>query len=240
MTSTKRRWIRRLLKFVPVMLFVVGVSLMLYPYVSDRWNRWHQSRAIAGYADAVSQEKREDLENMWKQARIYNMELKRKKNRYYLSEEDQIRYHQLLNLTGNGIMGYIEIPSIRCSLPIYHGTDESVLQVATGHIEGSSLPVGGAGSHCVISGHRGLPSARLFSGLDQLKIGDFFNLRVLNRTLQYQIDEINIVLPDEIGKLEIDPEKDFCTLVTCTPYGVNSHRLLVRGSRVEKQNGDRD
>ena len=168
------------------------------------------------------------------------MELKRKKNRYYLSEEDQIRYHQLLNLTGNGIMGYIEIPSIRCSLPIYHGTDESVLQVATGHIEGSSLPVGGAGSHCVISGHRGLPSARLFSGLDQLKIGDFFNLRVLNRTLQYQIDEINIVLPDDIGKLEIDPEKDFCTLVTCTPYGVNSHRLLVRGSRVEKQNGDRD
>ena len=153
MTSIKRRWIRRFLKFVPVMLFVVGVSLMLYPYVSDRW---HQSRAIAGYADAVSQEKREDLENMWKQARIYNMELKRKKNRYYLSEEDQIRYHQLLNLTGNGIMGYIEIPSIRCSLPIYHGTDESVLQVATGHIEGSSLPVGGAGSHCVISGHRGI------------------------------------------------------------------------------------
>ena len=149
-------------------------------------------------------------------------------------------YENLLNLAGDGIMGYIEIPSIRCSLPIYHGTDESVLQVATGHIEGSSLPVGGAGSHCVISGHRGLPSARLFSGLDQLKIGDFFNLRVLNRTLQYQIDEINIVLPDDIGKLEIDPEKDFCTLVTCTPYGVNSHRILVRGSRVEKQNGDRD
>lgn len=237
MTSGKRRWIRSLLKFVPVMLFVAGVSLMFYPYVSDRWNRWHQSRAIAGYADAVSQENREDLENMWKQARIYNMELKNKKNRYYLSEEDQLRYHQLLNLTGNGIMGYIEIPSIRCSLPIYHGTDESVLQVATGHIEGSSLPVGGAGSHCVISGHRGLPSARLFSGLDELKTGDFFNLRVLNRTLQYQVDEINVVLPNEIEKLEIDPEKDFCTLVTCTPYGVNSHRLLVRGSRVEKQNG---
>lgn len=237
MTSRKRRWIRSFLKFVPVMLFVVGVSLMFYPYVSDRWNRWHQSRAIAGYADAVSQENREDLENMWKQARIYNMELKNKKNRYYLSEEDQLRYHQLLNLTGNGIMGYIEIPSIRCSLPIYHGTDESVLQVATGHIEGSSLPVGGAGSHCVISGHRGLPSARLFSGLDELKTGDFFNLRVLNRTLQYQVDEINVVLPNEIEKLEIDPEKDFCTLVTCTPYGVNSHRLLVRGSRVEKQNG---
>lgn len=219
----------------PVILFIAGLSLMLYPSVSEIWNRWHQSRAIAGYADAVSQGKREDLEGMWSQARIYNMELRRKKNRYYLSEEDQIRYRQLLNLTGNGIMGYIEIPSIRCLLPIYHGTDESVLQVASGHIAGSSLPVGGIGSHCVISGHRGLPSARLFTNLDQLKTGDFFTLKVLNRTLRYQVDEINVVLPDETEKLEIDPEQDFCTLVTCTPYGVNSHRLLVRGKRVEKQ-----
>lgn len=233
-TRRKKRWIDFKLFLLPLFLLVTGLSVMLYPFVSESWNKWHQSRAIAGYTDAVSQGKREDLENMWKQARIYNMELRQKKNRYYLSEEEKLRYHQLLNLTGNGIMGYIEIPSIRCSLPVYHGTEESVLQVAAGHIEGSSLPVGGPGTHCVISGHRGLPSARLFTGLDQLKIGDFFNLKVLNRTLQYQIDEINVVLPDEIEKLEIDPEKDFCTLVTCTPYGVNSHRLLVRGSRVEQ------
>ena len=181
-----------------------------------------------------------DLDNdlyeaLWADAQAYNQTLLEKPDRYLITEEEQAEYEALLNVSGNGIIGYIEIPSIGCSLPIYHGTDEAVLQIAIGHIEGSSLPVGGESTHSVLSGHRGLPSDRLFTDLDQLREGDTFLLRVLDETLSYEVDQILIVEPYEMGALSIETGKDYCTLVTCTPYGINTHRLLVRGHRVENQ-----
>lgn len=157
-----------------------------------------------------------------------------------MTEEERAEYESLLNVSGNGIIGYIEIPMIQCSLPIYHGTEESVLQIAVGHIEGSSLPTGGAGTHCVLSGHRGLPSAKLFTDLDQLAEGDTFILRILDETLTYEVDQIRTVEPYELDDLGIEEGKDYCTLVTCTPYGINTHRLLVRGRRVDNQPGGPD
>ena len=227
------RWIRK--NFSTVLLLVtlmIGISLLLYPTISDYWNSFHQSRAIAGYAEAVAQMDEIDYEKIWNDAVEYNKELQTRSNHWFLTEEQQEEYESMLNVSGNGIMGYIEIPSIKVSLPIYHGVDEGILQVAIGHIEGSSLPVGGKGSHCVISGHRGLPSAKLFTDLDQLAEGDIFMLRVLDETLTYEVDQILIVEPSDMSSLEFDEEKDYCTLVTCTPYGINSHRLLVRGHRI--------
>ena len=227
------RWIRK--NFSTVLLLVtlmIGISLLLYPTISDYWNSFHQSRAIAGYAEAVAQMDEIDYEKIWNDAVEYNKELQTRSNHWFLTKEQQEEYESMLNVSGNGIMGYIEIPSIKVSLPIYHGVDEGILQVAIGHIEGSSLPVGGKGSHCVISGHRGLPSAKLFTDLDQLAEGDIFMLRVLDETLTYEVDQILIVEPSDMSSLEFDEEKDYCTLVTCTPYGINSHRLLVRGHRV--------
>ena len=227
------RWIRK--NFSTVLLLVtlmIGISLLLYPTISDYWNSFHQSRAIAGYAEAVAEMDTVDYEKIWNDAVKYNKELQTRSNHWFLTEEQQEEYESMLNVSDNGIMGYIEIPSIKVSLPIYHGVDESILQVAIGHIEGSSLPVGGKGSHCVISGHRGLPSAKLFTDLDQLAEGDIFMLRVLDETLTYEVDQILIVEPNDMSSLEFDEEKDYCTLVTCTPYGINSHRLLVRGHRV--------
>ena len=227
------RWIRK--NFSTVLLLVtlmIGISLLLYPTISDYWNSFHQSRAIAGYAEAVAEMDTVDYEKIWNDAVEYNKELQTRSNHWFLTEEQQEEYESMLNVSDNGIMGYIEIPSIKVSLPIYHGVDEGILQVAIGHIEGSSLPVGGKGSHCVISGHRGLPSAKLFTDLDQLAEGDIFMLRVLDETLTYEVDQILIVEPNDMSSLEFDEEKDYCTLVTCTPYGINSHRLLVRGHRV--------
>jgi len=174
-----------------------------------------------------------DYEKEWARAEQYNRELTGKPNRFMLSEEEYAEYETMLNLTGSGIMGYIEIPKINCSLPIYHGTDEAVLQIAVGHIEGTSLPTGGAGTHTVLSGHRGLPSARLFTDLDQMEEDDLFVIRVMDRVMTYMVDQILIVLPEEMDGLAIDPGEDYCTLVTCTPYGINSHRLLVRGRRTD-------
>ena len=151
------------------------------------------------------------------------------------SEEDLAEYEALLNIAGSGVMGYIEIPELKVSLPVYHGVDEGVLQIAVGHIPGTSLPTGGKGTHRVLSGHRGLPSAKLFTNLDQLREGDIFMLRILDETLTYEVDQILIVEPHEVEALAIDPNEDYCTLVTCTPYGINTHRLLVRGHRVENQ-----
>lgn len=218
-----------------ILVLIVGISLLLYPTVSDYWNSFHQSRAIASYADAVSEVDEVDYEKMWQQAQEYNESLLDKSNRWFLTEEEREHYNEILNVGGTGIMGYVEIPSINVSLPIYHGVDEGILQVAIGHIEGSSLPVGGAGTHCVISGHRGLPSAKLFTDIDELVEGDLFMMRVLDETLTYEVDQIRIVEPSELQNLEIEADRDLCTLVTCTPYGINSHRLLVRGHRVENQ-----
>ena len=218
-----------------VLLLVAGLSLLLYPTISNYWNSVHQSSAIAAYAERVSEIDSDDYDQLLADARAYNQSLVGKVDRYDTTDEEQAWYESLLNVSGNGIIGSIEIPSINCSLPIYHGTDEATLQIAVGHIEGSSLPVGGEGTHCVLSGHRGLPSARLFSDLDDLVVGDTFVLHVLNETLTYEVDQIRIVLPDEVDDLEIEAGKDYCTLVTCTPYGINSHRLLVRGHRVENQ-----
>lgn len=216
-----------------ILVFLTGLSLLLYPSVSDYWNSLHQSKAVATYSQDVAALDDDEYEKLWQAAETYNADLSSNKGRFLFSEEDKAEYEALLNVSGNGIMGYIEISSISCVLPIYHGTDETVLQIAIGHIEGSSLPVGGEGTHCVLSGHRGLPSAKLFSDLDQLIEGDVFMIRTLDETLTYEVDQIRIVLPEEVDELEIIEGEDLCTLVTCTPYGVNSHRLLVRGHRIE-------
>ena len=216
-----------------VVVFVAGLSFLLYPTASNLWNRAHQSRAIATYTEQV--EKLDDSSNkeMLKVARKYNKELLKKANHWKLSKKDKKKYESLLDVSGTGIMGYIEIPKIACSLHVYHGTDEGALQIAIGHLEGSSLPVGGKSSHCVLSGHRGLPSARLFTDLDQMEEGDTFILNILGHKLAYEVDQIKVVLPEEMSDLEIQEGKDLCTLVTCTPYGINTHRLLVRGHRVK-------
>ncbi|MDO4296416.1 MAG: class C sortase [bacterium] len=217
------------------LLFLTGLSLLLYPTVSDYWNSLHQSRAIASYAEAVEQMNTTDYEALREEARKYNEALLENDVRLSPTEEQKEWYNKLLNVTGTGIMGYIEIPSIQCSLPIYHGVEDTVLQIAVGHIEGTSLPVGGESTHAVLSGHRGLPSARLFTDLDKLAEGDTFLLHVLDETLTYQVDQIRIVEPDNVDDLAIEEGKDLCTLVTCTPYGINSHRLLVRGHRIETE-----
>lgn len=214
---------------------LAGLSLLLYPFLADYWNSMHQSRAIATYRNAVTELDNNDYEGMLEEAQAYNDALPGNPDRFLPSEEEHQRYENLLSISEDGIIGYVEIPSIHVSLPFYHGTDEDILQVAAGHIEGSSLPVGGEGTHCVISGHRGLPSARLFTDLDQLSEGDIFTLRVLDETLTYEVDQIHVVEPDDVTYLSIEEDKDLCTLVTCTPYGVNSHRLLVRGHRVENR-----
>lgn len=223
----------RLSTLLLLLIFFVGLALLLYPSVSDYWNSLHQSRAIANYAAEVAQLDNSLYAEMREAAVAYNATLSGRENRYAPSDEELVEYAALLDPSGSGIMGYIEIPSINCALPIYHGTAESVLQIAVGHIVGTSLPVGGEDTHCVVSGHRGLPSARLFTDLDQLAEGDIFMLRVLDETLTYEVDQILIVLPHEIESLAITPGEDYCTLVTCTPYGINSHRLLVRGHRID-------
>ena len=216
-----------------ILVMIAGLSLLLYPSVSDYWNSFHQTQAIASYAEEVSGLNEVEYDKLWAEAQEYNEKLAKQDSIFMLPEAQKKEYTKLLDISGTGIMGYIEIPSIRCSLPIYHGTEESALQIAVGHLEWSSLPVGGESTHCVLSGHRGLPSAKLFTNLDQLKEGDVFLLRVLDEVLTYEVDQILIVEPQETGALRIVEGEDLCTLVTCTPYGINTHRLLVRGHRIE-------
>ena len=216
-----------------ILVFFVGLSLLLYPTISDYWNSFHSSKAIATYAAEVAKLDPISYDQIWEEARTYNKMLAEKRNKYILSEEEYAAYEKLLDITGTGIMAEIEIPSVRVDLPVYHGMDESVLLVAAGHLEWTSLPVGGESTHCVISAHRGLPSAKLFTNLDELAEGDVFLLRTLDELLTYEVDQILIVEPEDISALHIESGKDLCTLVTCTPYGINSHRLLVRGHRVE-------
>ena len=216
-----------------VLIFIAGVSLILYPTVSDYLNARHQSRAISTYAEQVEKLDEVEYETFWTEAQEYNESLAARPTNFKLSDEEEERYNNTLNVADNGVMGYIEIPAIQVSLPIYHGTNESVLQTAIGHLEWTSLPVGGESSHCVLSGHRGLPSAKLFTNLDKLVIGDTFTLRVLDEILTYEVDQILIVEPKDVVALQIVEGEDYCTLVTCTPYGINTHRLLVRGHRIE-------
>ncbi len=219
--------------FILVLILLTGLSLLLYPSVSNYWNSLHQTKAIAKYAEDVVNLDNDTYDQLWQDAASYNQSLLTRSNPYLLSDEQKAEYDRLLDVSGLGVMGYIEIPSIDCSLPIYHGTEESVLQIAVGHLKWSSLPVGGESTHCVLSGHRGLPSAKLFTNLDKLQMGDVFMLRVLDEVLTYEVDQILIVEPQETGALQIEEGQDYCTLVTCTPYGINTHRLLVRGHRID-------
>ncbi|MBP3647955.1 MAG: class C sortase [Clostridia bacterium] len=212
--------------------FLAGMALLLYPSVSDYWNSFRQSQVIANYAEELSHIDDERYQQFIDDAREFNANLLKRTNEYRLDEEQLEQYEQLLNVSGIGAMGYIEIPSIACTIPIYHGTSDAVLQIAVGHLEWTSLPVGGESTHCVLSGHRGLPSAKLFTDLDKVMVGDLFMLRILDEILTYEVDQILIVEPHVTENLLIEPGKDYCSLVTCTPYGINTHRLLVRGHRV--------
>lgn len=213
-----------------VLIFIIGLSVMLYPTVSDYWNSRTQSRAVATYSETVASMSEQDYDEMFAEAEAYNRKLAQV-NMPFVNYDQVEDYEDILDISGTGIMGYVTIEKIRVELPIYHGTEDSILQVAAGHLRGSSFPVGGKGTHSVISAHRGLPSAKLFTELDEIEEGDTFTVTVLNRRMTYQVDQIRIVEPQEIEDLEIDPEEDYCTLMTCTPYGINSHRLLVRGVR---------
>lgn len=221
-----------------VLILIAGLSLLLYPPVSNWWNSYRQSKVVASYADSVSRLNDEEYQQILDAAKAYNESTAVLGGPgVKMTPEQEEEYKKQLDIDGSGVMGYVEIPKIRCTLPVYHGIDDAVLQVAIGHLPGTSLPVGGKGTHCVISGHRGLPSAKLFTDLDKLEEGDTFNICVLNEVLTYEVDQIHIVLPQETRDLRIEEDKDLCTLVTCTPYGVNTHRLLVRGHRIKTQPG---
>ena len=210
-----------------------GLALLLYPTLSNSINARHQSHVVSNYEADAAKLTSEDYAPICEAAIAYNMRLPDKTDRFLFTDEDEAEYNSQMNPTGNGIIGFIEIDSIAVKLPIYHGTDDSVLQVGAGHVEGTSLPVGGEGTHCAISGHRGLPSALLFTDLDQLVAGDVFTLHTLNDVLTYQVDQVSVVEPSNLEALDIVPGMDYCTLITCTPYGINSHRLMVRGVRIE-------
>ena len=218
-----------------ILALFAGLSLLLYPTVSDYWNSLHASQAVADYAENVRNLEAEKYEQVLQDAKSYNQMLPYEQTTFALSEEEKEAYDALLDISGTGVMGYIEIPTVNISLPVYHGTEDAVLQIAVGHLEWSSLPVGGESTHCVLSGHRGLPSAKLFTNLDKLVAGDKFIMRVLDEVLTYEVEQILIVEPTDVSTLIIEAGKDLCTLVTCTPYGINSHRLLVRGHRIENQ-----
>ena len=217
---------------VLVIILLAGVGILLYPSVSDWWNSMHATRAIAGYVTAVEDMSGQEKEAMLEAAKAYNERLANGVN-FTLTEEEYEEYESLLNIGGTGIMGYVQISAIGVNLPIYHSVDESVLQIAIGHIPGSSLPVGGERTHAILAGHRGLPSAKLFSDLDQMVEGDTFTVNIMDQTTTYMVDQIRIVLPEETDELAIRDGRDYCTLVTCTPYGINTHRMLVRGHRID-------
>ena len=227
----------RLFTIILVGIMMAGIGLLAYPSLADYWNSLHQSRAVMTYAEHVADMQTDEYERFLNSAREYNSALTETGIKWGLTDEEKAAYNEELNIDGSGIMGYIKIQKIQVTLPLYHGTDEAVLQTSIGHLEGSSLPVGGEGTHCLLSGHRGLPSARLFTDLDQLREGDTFTMTVLNETLTYEVDHIWIVEPEDLSHLQIEEGKDLCTLITCTPYGINTHRLLVRGHRIENADG---
>lgn len=216
-----------------ILILIAGLSLLIYPSFSDYWNSFTQSKVIVDYTQQIENLDTEKYDRIISEAVAYNESLLGRRNPYILSDEQKKEYEELLDITGIGIMGYIEIPAISVTIPIYHGTSDAVLQIAVGHLDWTSLPIGGESTHCVLSGHRGLPSARIFTDLDKLVVGDIFVLRILDEVLTYEVDQILIVEPDETDELLIEEGKDYCTLVTCTPYGINTHRILLRGHRIE-------
>lgn len=216
-----------------VAIFLVGLCVLLYPTVSDFWNEKRQSQAIINYDDLIVDLTPEDFSEHFRKADEYNEKLRLISSPFVGYKRLNDEYYDTLDINGDGMMGYITIEKIKVQLPIYHGTSDKVLNSAVGHVEGSSLPVGGESTHCVLSAHRGLPSAKLFTNLDKLEVGDVFTIRILDRTITYQVDQILIVLPEKLDDLYVTPGEDYCTLVTCTPYGINTHRMLVRGTRIE-------
>ena len=234
-----RKWLRKhLVNLILTCVILTGLGLIAYPTFSDWWNSFHQSRAIRTYAAAVAGMSREDYDRIISSAEEYNRRLAETGSVWNPSEEQLRAYARELSVDASGIMGYIDIPKIGIKLPVYHGVDESVLQVAIGHIAGSSLPIGGETSHSILSGHRGLPGACLFTNLDEVVEGDIWTLTVLDRTYTYECDQILVVEPTDFSALGMEAGKDYCTLVTCTPYGINSHRLLVRGHRIANASGE--
>ncbi len=227
-TKKKRKWST----IIFLSVFFIGLIVMLYPSISNYWNMRSQSKAIVDYEKMLENIPKKDYAEYFSKAEEYNKKLSELK--LPLIEHEKVEgYFDLLNLTDTGMMGYVTIEKINVELPLYHGTDDDVLSIAVGHIQGTSLPVGGAGTHTVVSAHRGLPSATLFTNLDKLELGDTFRITVLDRVLTYQVDKIQTVNPDDTSALLIEEGEDLCTLLTCTPYGINTHRLLVRGVRIE-------
>lgn len=234
-----RKWLKKhLVNMILFGIVLIGLGLLAYPTFADWWNSLHQARAIQSYAAAVANLDREEYDRIIAEAEKYNQELSRTGSVWNMQEAQIREYNYQLAIDDSGIMGYIDIPKINIKLPLYHGTDERILNIAIGHIAGTSLPVGGEGTHCVLSGHRGLPSARLFTDLDKVVEGDTWTLTVLDRTYTYECDQIRVVEPTDLSNLAMEPGKDYCTLVTCTPYGVNTHRLLVRGHRIANASGE--
>ena len=217
---------------IMVLFFFVGLLLLLYPTLSDFYNQKRQSKVIVDYEELLNKYSFDDYSEIFEKAGIYNKELASYKYPY-ISYKKIKGYNDILNVDSDGMMGYVSIDKIKVELPIYHGTSEEVLSMAVGHLEGSSFPIGELGSHSVLSAHRGLPSSKLFTDLDKLEIGDTFTVTILDRYMTYRVDQIEVVEPNDLNKLEIYPDKDYITLMTCTPYGINTHRLLVRGVRIE-------
>lgn len=223
---------RRIVGRILVLMLFIGVCGLLYPSVSQYWNSKTQTRAIENYRDILDSLQPEDYDALFQEAEDYNKALNDLK--FPMTDYHQLSgYNDLLNISGSGIMGYITIPKLGVEIPLYHGTSAEVLNVACGHLEGTSLPIGGESTHSALSAHRGLPHARLFTDLDKMEVGDTFTITILNRTITYQVDQIKVVLPKDTGDINIVEGQDYCTLLTCTPYGINTHRLLVRGTRIE-------
>ena len=238
--AMKNRISNKLVTVILCVAMFVGVFLLLYPSVANYWNSFHQTRAIENYTEVVSSMSKEDYKAIMDSAHEYNERLAKTGMRWILTDAEREEYNKQLAVEGTEVMAYVSVPKFHIRCPIYHGTDEAILQVAVGHLESSSLPVGGKSTHTLISGHRGLPSARLFTDIAKMKEGDTWTISVMNETLTYECDQIRVVLPDDLSDLQIEEGKDLCTLITCTPYGINTHRLLVRGHRVPNANGSAD
>ncbi len=235
--AKKKKKSGRLSTIILVLILLTGLGIMLYPTISDYWNSFHQTRAIAQYDEVVAQLDDTDYESLFAAAEAYNEHLRQLSLPYAQYDQLEDEYYSVLDVAGNGIIGYVDIPKIDVELPVYHGTSDQILNMAVGHLEGSSLPIGGESRHAVLSAHRGLPSAKLFTDLDKMEVGDTFTITVLNQVLTYEVDQILIVEPAQLESLNIVDGEDYCTLLTCTPYGINTHRLLVRGHRIENEQG---